>query len=73
MGQGLPQNQQHRGCGSNEDINYLFLICNVFGTIWTLVSHWLGYVTLISKDHQSIIGELCIFYGYLALELSEIK
>jgi len=61
---GSLQNQQQLcadGCGSNEDINHLFLHFNLFGSIWTSVLQWLGYVTVI---HAFIYDHLHQF-GYL--------
>lgn len=49
------------GCGSNKDIHHLFLHSNFFGSIWTLVLHWLVYVMVIPAliiDHILQFGRL---------------
>lgn len=61
---GLLQNQRQLwvgGCGSNEDIDHLFLHCNSFGTIWSLISHRIGYDTV----NQTHISKHVLQFGHL--------
>jgi len=37
------------GCGKEETINHLFLVCKFFGSIWRLLRRWLGISTVISS------------------------
>jgi len=39
------------GCDMNEDMNQLFFRCNFYGSIWSLVSDWLQFVT-ITQDNM---------------------
>lgn len=53
--QGLLQNNQQLcadGCGSNADINHLFMQCNFFGSIWSLDLQWISYFT-VNPNHIS--------------------
>jgi len=44
------------GCGVTETTDHLFLECEIFGTMWFLICHWLG-VSFVSpcyiKDHYT--------------------
>ena len=52
---GIHQNNQQLCVGGyNEDINHMH--CNFFGTIWSLVSYWLGYNT-VNPFHMRYIFE----------------
>lgn len=50
------------GCGSLEIENYLFLECNVFGTIWKLVQNWMTVIQRIR-----LLLQMIFFYSLTAL------
>jgi len=38
------------GCVDSESATHLFLHCNVFGSLWSLVRNWLGISSVFSGD-----------------------
>jgi hypothetical protein len=41
------------GCGDSESATHLFLHCNIFGSLWSLVTNWLGISYVSSAELRS--------------------
>jgi len=50
------------GCGHDESVDHLFLLCNSFGVIWYQVRSWLGFSGV---DHQNIGAHFIHFTNHL--------
>lgn len=48
----------------NENVDHLFVRCNFFSTIWSLVSNWLGFVTVLHGDNTEHLKHFCYLCGF---------
>lgn len=48
----------------NEKVDHLFVKCNFFSTIWSLVSNWLGFVTVLHGDNTEHLKHFCYLCGF---------
>lgn len=62
-------------CGSNEDKDNLFVNCDFFGKLWSIIYGWLGFSPAFHGcvlDHLIQFGGLGDFSNYVRLSLKII-